>query len=82
MSNLKLTELLVFDQGVAFDTEGIIDASGVEVSQPQGFSDNEALKLLLENKIQRVNLHGTQNLPEARMVELQSMLKEAGISFS
>jgi len=77
---LKLTELIVFQKGVAFDTEGV-QTQGFEVSVPTGYSDSEAVKLLNDNGVKRIHLQGADNVSENRISEIHSLLENEGVTY-
>lgn len=80
MNKLILKDLIVFEKGLAFSTEGVKDSHGFEVSTPAGFNDEDAVDLLMQNRVKLVNLHGTDSVSPQRLEQIRGVLGNRGIT--
>lgn len=79
---LDLNKITVFEDVIVFDeasNDKIYDASKALLVLTFPYSDEEALRILTNNKIKKISIHPIDRLSDARLKVVTQMLKQAGI---
>lgn len=81
--NLDLSKITVFKDVIVFDEmtdEKIYNSSKAQFILTFPYSDEEALRILKDNKIQKIHIHPADALSDSRLNIVTQMLNQAGIS--
>ena len=79
---LNLNKITVFEHNIAFDeeyTDEIHSADKPMLILTFPYSDEEALYILINNKIKKIQIHPVDRLSDTRLKAVTQMLNQAGI---
>ncbi len=79
---LDLSKITIFEHNILFDeqyTDKIYNAEKPMLMLTFPYSDEEALNVLINNKIKKIQVHRVDHLRDARLKAVTQMLNQAGI---
>lgn len=79
---LSLSKITVFEKGVVFDektNDKIYNADKAVLVLTFPYSDDEALRILTNNRVKKISIHPVDQLSDSRLKAVTQMLNQAGI---